>query len=54
MKNLNIYDKVSFVILVLNVLSVIGFKMPAGTVWSGIFIVFIFYGYFLSLELQLM
>ena len=46
MKNINIYDKASFVILGLNVLSLIGFKMPVGTIWARIFIIFIFYVFF--------
>ena len=49
MKNINIYDKASFVILGLNVLSLIAFKMPAGTIWAGIFIIFIYYGIFMWL-----
>jgi len=49
MKYINIYDKASFLILSLNVLSVIAFNMPAGTVWAGIFIIFIFYGMFMWL-----
>lgn len=49
MKNINIYDKASFVILGLNVLSLIGFKMPAATIWARMFIVFIFYGMFMWL-----
>ena len=47
MKNINAYDKASFVILVLNVFAYIGFKMPAGTFWSGIFVPFILYGLFM-------
>ena len=49
MKNINIYDKASFVNLGLNVLSFIGFKMPAGTILAGMFIIFIFYGMFMWL-----
>ena len=47
MKKLHIPDKISLALIILNVISVISFFMPAGTVWSALFLGFIFYSSFL-------
>ena len=47
MKKLHMLDKISLVLIILNVISAISFLMPAGTVWSALFLGFIFYSIFL-------
>ena len=47
MKKLHILDKISLALIILNVISAISFLMPAGTVWSALFLGFIFYSIFL-------
>ncbi len=46
MKQLHIMDKLSLAIIVLNVISVISFFMPTGTIWSSLLMGFIFYSIF--------
>lgn len=40
-------DKVSLVIIVLNIISSLCFFAPAGTLWSSLFLGFIFYSIFI-------
>ena len=47
MKKLHIFDKMSLALIILNVISSISFVMPAGTVWSALFLGLIFYSIFL-------
>lgn len=47
MKKLHILDKISLVIIILNIISSICFAMPAGTILPTIFLVFIAYDVFL-------
>ena len=47
MKNLNTMDKISLCLIILNVIGSISFFMPPGTIWSSMFLVFIFYSIFI-------
>jgi len=47
MKKLHILDKISLALIILNAISAISFFVPAGTVWSTLFLGFIFYSIFL-------
>lgn len=47
MKKLHILDKISLALIILNVISAISFFTPAGTVWSTMFLGFMFYSIFL-------
>ncbi len=47
MKNLNTMDKISLGLIILNVIGSISFFMPPGTIWSSMFLVFIFYSIFI-------
>ena len=47
MKKLHITDKISVVLIILNVISSVSFFVPAGTMWSAILYAFIFYSVFL-------